>query len=174
VSEIPRSNAVEYGKRGVTEKLLDCTLSDKESRSIFAGRVQPSFAQKRILCVDDNVPSLLLRGKILELQGYIVVLLSCPMQVLSYDLSTVDLAVLDFDMPGMNGKDLLLRMRALRARFPILLLSGSGNTVPPESRVLFSKCLDKGDPVRHLLDCIAGFLQGFKCPEPECGRLLSF
>jgi len=69
VSQLPRNSAVEYGKRCVTEKLLDM-----ESQSIFADPVQPSFAQKRILCVDDNVPELLLRGKILELQGYTVVL----------------------------------------------------------------------------------------------------
>jgi CheY-like chemotaxis protein len=136
-----------------------------KSLSIFADPVQPSFEQKRILCVDDNVPELWLRGKILELQGYTVVLLSCPMQVLRYDLSTVDLAVLDFDMPGMNGRDLLLRMRALHARFPILLLSGSMYTVSPESRVLFSKCLDNGDPVRHLLDCITGFLDPNEIPD---------
>jgi CheY-like chemotaxis protein len=160
VSQIPRNSAVEYGKRCVTEKFLV-----RESQSIFADPVQPSFAQERILCVDDNVPQLLLRGKILELQGYTVVLLSCPMQVLRYDLSTVDLAILDFDMPGMNGRDLLLRMRSLHARFPILLLSGSVHTVSPESRVLFSKCLDKGDPVRHLLDCIAGFLDPNEIPD---------
>jgi hypothetical protein len=118
MSQIPRNDAVAYGERGVTEKLLGCPLSDRDSQPIFAGRAQPSFVQKRILCVDDNVPELLLRGKILELQGYTVVLLSCPVQVLRYDLSIVDLAVLDFDMPGMNGKDLLLRMRALHARFP--------------------------------------------------------
>src|ERR1700722_4941772 len=99
VSQIPKNSAVEYGKRGATEKLLGCPLSDRESQSIFADPVPPSSAQKRILCVDDNVLELLLRGKILELQGYTVVLRSCPIQVLRYDLSTVDLAVLDFDMP---------------------------------------------------------------------------
>ena len=165
VSQIPRNSAIEYGKRGVTEKLLGCPLSDRESQSIFVDPVQPSFAQKRILCVDDNVPELLLRGKILELQGYTVVLLSCPVQVLRYDFSTVDLAVLDFEMPRMNGRDLLLRMRALHARFPILLLSGSMYTVSPESCVLFSKCLDKGEPVRHLLDCIAGILDPNEIPD---------
>jgi CheY-like chemotaxis protein len=89
------------------------------------------------------------------------------MQVLHYDLSTVDLAVLDFDMPGMNGKDLLLRMRALHTRFPILLLSGTASALSPETRVLFSKCLDKGSAVRHLLDCIAGFLDPNEIP--DCG-----
>ena len=77
----------------------------KEKRAILADRVHPKFAQKRILCVDDNVVELTLRGKILESQGYSVVLLRCPRQALRCDLSAFDLAVLDFDMPGLNGRD---------------------------------------------------------------------
>jgi CheY-like chemotaxis protein len=77
-----------------------------------ADRLQSSLPQKRILYVDDNVPELTLRGKILESQGYSVVLLSCPIQALRHDLSSFDLAILDFEMPGMNGRDLVLRMRA--------------------------------------------------------------
>ena len=120
--------------------------------------MQSQFAQKRILCVDDNVVELTLRGRILESQGYSVVLLSCPIQALRCDLSAFDLAVLDFDMPGLNGRDLFLRMRALHARFPILLLSACASTLCPEDCVLFSRCINKGEPVRHLLDIIAAFL----------------
>jgi DNA-binding response OmpR family regulator len=115
--------------------------------------------------VDDNVLELTLRGKILELQGYAVVLLSCPIQASCCDLSTFDLAVLDFDMPGMNGRNLFLRMRARHARFPILLLSASASTLSPEDRVLFSQCLDKGEPVCHLLDVIAAFLDPNEIPD---------
>src|SRR5258708_38234236 len=127
--------------------------------------MQPEVAQRRILCVDDNVLELTLRGKILELQGYAVVLLSCPIQASCCDLSTFDLAVLDFDMPGMNGRDLFLRMRARHARFPILLLSASASTLSPEDRVLFSQCLDKGEPVCHLLYVIAAFLDPNEIPD---------
>jgi CheY-like chemotaxis protein len=81
------------------------------------------------------------------------------------DLSAFDLAILDFDMPGMNGRDLLLRMRALHARFPILLLSASASTLSSEDAVLFSKCLDKGGPVRYLLDVIAAFLDPNEIPD---------
>jgi CheY-like chemotaxis protein len=130
-----------------------------------ADRVQSSLPQKRILCVDDNVPELTLRGKILESQGYSVVLLSCPIQALRHDLSSFDLAILDFEMPGMNGRDLVLRMRALHDRFPILLLGGSVSSLSPEDRVLFSKCPDKGQPVRHLLDLIAAFLEPNEMPD---------
>jgi CheY-like chemotaxis protein len=127
--------------------------------------MQSKIAQRRILCVDDNVLELTLRGKILELQGYAVVLVSCPRQALRCDLSTFDLAILDFDMPGMNGRELFLRMRAFHARFPILLLSASASTLSPEDGVLFSKCLDKGEPVRHLLDVIAAFLDPNEIPD---------
>ena len=137
----------------------------RRSGAIVADRVQSEFAQKRILCVDDNVVELALRGKILELQGYSVVLLSCPVQALRCDLSAFDLAVLDFDMPGLNGRDLFLRMRALHARFPILLLSACVSTLRPEDCVLFSRCLNKGEPVGYLLDIIAAFLDPNEIPD---------
>jgi CheY-like chemotaxis protein len=84
---------------------------------------------------------------------------------LRYDLSAFDLAILDFEMPGMNGRDLVLRMRALHDRFPILLVSGSVSSLSPEDRVLFFKCLDKGEPVRHLLDLIVAFLDPNEIPD---------
>ena len=130
--------------------------------------VQSTLPRKRILCVDDNVPQLTLLGKILELHGYSVVSLSCPIEALGWDLATFDLAILDFDMPGMNGRDLFLRMRALHARFPILLLSASSSTLSPEDRVLFSQCLDKGEPVCRLLDVIAAFLDPNEIPDFGC------
>ncbi len=156
----------EYGKRESPAKML---LAGQESRgkanSIPAFRVRSSFTQKRVLCVDDDVLELALRGKILELQGYSVTLLSCPLQALRCDLSTFDLAILDFEMPGMNGRELLLRMRALHARFPILLFSAFASSLSPEESSLFSRCLDEGVPVRHLLDVIAIFLDPNEIPD---------
>jgi hypothetical protein len=64
---------------------------NRRSEAILTDRVQSRFAQRRILCVDDNLLELTLRGKILELQGYSVVLLSGPKQALGCDLSTFDL-----------------------------------------------------------------------------------
>jgi CheY-like chemotaxis protein len=74
-------------------------MPERKGDATTADRVQSSLPQKRILCVDDNIPELTLRGKILESQGYSVVLLSRSMQALHYDLSTFDLAILDFEMP---------------------------------------------------------------------------
>jgi CheY-like chemotaxis protein len=156
----------EYGKRELPgQMLLACQESRERSNSFPASRVRSSFTQKRVLCVDDDVMELALRGKILELQGYSVVLQSCPLQALRCDLSTFDLAILDFEMPGMNGRELLLRMKALHARFPILLFSASASGLSHEESILFSRCLDKGVPVRHLLEVIASFLDPNEIPD---------
>lgn len=156
----------ENGKRELPETML---LAYHESRgksnSIPASRVRSSFKQRRVLCVDDDVLGLALRGKILELEGYSVTLLSCPLQASRCDLSAFDLAILDFAMPGMNGRELLLHMRALHVRFPILLFSASASSLPPEESILFSRCLDKCVPVRHLLDVIAAFLDPDEIPD---------
>jgi hypothetical protein len=77
-------------------------------------------------------------------------------------------------MPGMIGRDLFLRIRALHTRFPILLLSASASTLCPDDCVLFYKCLDKGEPVRRLLDLIAAFLDPNEISDvwPLMGRAL--
>src|ERR1700744_2611070 len=105
----------------------------------------------RILCVDDEIIGTRLRGEILREHGYSVALYHCPFESLHCDLSVFDLAILDFQMPGLNGRELFLRMRALGARFPIILLTACMDALSYEERVLFTRCLDKGMPVERLL-----------------------
>lgn len=120
----------------------------------------------RLLCVDDDILGAEIRGQILESEGYSVVLKHCPLDALTCDFSIFDLAVVDFEMPKMNGRELLLRMRAMGASFPIILLSGLSPFLSFDDRVLFSRCLDKGEPVHRLLDTISNFLD----PSiPDCG-----
>ncbi len=113
----------------------------------------------RILCVDDDLDCLRLRQAILEGAGYTMIVIDRPETALGLDLSVIDLAILDYDMPEMNGRDLLLRMRAARATCPILLLSGSAGTLPQEVRVLFSTCIEKGEPVQKMLGVIETYLR---------------
>src|SRR5580698_7798406 len=73
----------------------------------------PSSAQAhkhRILCVDDEIIGSEIRGEILRERGYSVGLYHYPLEVLRCDLSLFDLAILDYEMPGLNGLELLLRM----------------------------------------------------------------
>src|SRR5215813_7925695 len=76
-----------------------------------------------ILCVDDEIAGTRIRGQILEEHGYSVVLYHDPRAALACNLSMFALAVIDFQMPELNGRELFLRLRALGARFPIVLLA---------------------------------------------------
>jgi CheY-like chemotaxis protein len=133
-------------------------------------QIKTSAAQirkHRILCVDDDIVGTSLRGNILEGHGYTVVLYHCPLATLRCDLSMFDLAVVDFQMPGLNGRELFLRMRALGARFPIVLLTGCVDALSCDDRVLFARCLDKGRPIECLLETIAEFLEPNQIPDFE-------
>lgn len=110
-----------------------------------------------ILCVDDDVTSLHLRRTILEREGYTVIAVDRPVKALQQDLHRIDVAVLDYDMPEMNGRNLLLKMRAARATCPIVLVSGCVSLLPWESRVLFSACIEKCRPIGDLLQIIEAY-----------------
>jgi DNA-binding response OmpR family regulator len=84
-----------------------------------------------------------------------------------YDVSKFRLAILDFDMPVLNGFQLLLRPRAARATFPIVLLSAMTRDLPNDMRIVFSSCLDKGEPIHLLLNTVRSYLTPI--PDPlEC------
>lgn len=118
-----------------------------------------------ILCVDDEVVGTRLRREILEEHGYSVTLHHCPLLALNCDLSIFDLAVIDFQMPNLNGKELFLRMRASGARFPIILLAGCVDALSYDDQILFARCIDKGRPTTHLLETIAEFLDQNQIPD---------
>jgi CheY-like chemotaxis protein len=111
-----------------------------------------------ILCVDDDLIGLETRAAVLEYEGYSVTSVNCPLAALEQDVSKFHLAVLDFEMPLLNGYQLLLRLRAAHASFPIVLLSGMSWDLPSDVRKLFSSCLDKGAPIQQLLDTVRCFL----------------
>jgi CheY-like chemotaxis protein len=121
--------------------------------------------KQRILCVDDDVLGTTMRAEMLRDHGFSVVVFHSPLEVTRCDLSTFSLAVLDFEMPGMNGRELLLRIRAMGARFPIVLLTGHLAGLSREDCVLFSRCIDKSMPIHYLLDTIEEFLDPNQVPD---------
>jgi hypothetical protein len=56
-------------------------------------------------------------------------------------------------------------MRALGARFPIVLLTGCLDALSHDDCVLFSRCIDKGRPISYLLETIAEFLDPNQSPD---------
>jgi CheY-like chemotaxis protein len=123
------------------------------------------ISRRRILCVDDEIIGTEMLGEILKEHGYEVALYHCPFAALRCDVSIFELAILDFQMPGLNGRELLLRLRALGARFPIVLLTGCLAALSHEDRVLFARCFDKSMPIHCLLETIAQFLDPSQPPD---------
>ena len=120
-----------------------------------------------ILCVDDDHIGLGLRSALLEDEAYFVTAVSCTFMALEYDVSRFHLAILDFDMPGLTGFQLLLRLRAAHASFPIVLLSSMSRELPNDMSIQFSSCLDKGEPIPILLNTIRSYVAPI--PDlPEC------
>jgi CheY-like chemotaxis protein len=124
----------------------------------------------RILCVDDDVLGTTMRAEILEEHGYSVLVFYSPLEATRCDLCTFNLAILDFEMPVLNGRELLLRIRGMGVRFPILLLTGCLETLSHEDRILFARCIDKSMPMHYVLDTIAELLDQDQVPDYGSGQ----
>ena len=82
--------------------------------------------RKTILCVDDNEQSLSVRKFMLETRGYrVLTALNGEQALETYQQGGIDLVLSDLIMPGMDGNELIHRMKALQADVPMILMSGS-------------------------------------------------
>ena len=82
--------------------------------------------RKTILCVDDNEQCLSVRKFMLETRGYKVLTALSGQQALEmYQLGGIDLVLSDLIMPGMDGNELIHRMKAIQCDVPMILMSGS-------------------------------------------------
>jgi CheY-like chemotaxis protein len=80
----------------------------------------------RILCVDDSEAPLLLRGHILEMNGYDVETSSSAVKTAHlFTGSEFDLAILDYEMAGMSGGQLAARLKRTAPELKVILYTGS-------------------------------------------------
>jgi DNA-binding response OmpR family regulator len=82
-------------------------------------------SQPTVLVVDDDMPILLLMRSVLREFGFSVATASSGEEALSVVRSEKPALVLvDMNMPGMSGLDVIRALRAEFDRLPILILSG--------------------------------------------------
>jgi CheY-like chemotaxis protein len=111
-----------------------------------------------ILCVDDETTGLSVRKMILESQGYRVVTAeNGPDGLAIFSAEPIDLVILDYKMPGMNGDVVAERMKRLKPFIPILMLSAYVD-LPKETLALVDRYLTKGDGPRIMLTAVAELL----------------
>lgn len=82
--------------------------------------------EKIILLADDEEMLRDLLSELLEANGYNVVKVNSGQEALNtLNELKIDLAIIDFNMPGMNGIETITKMREMKFNFPIILSSGS-------------------------------------------------
>lgn len=82
--------------------------------------------KRTILCVDDNEQSLSIRKVMLETRGYRVITCTNAEDALRvFDRGGVELVLSDLVMPGVDGAELIARIKKQSPQTPAILFSGS-------------------------------------------------
>lgn len=81
--------------------------------------------KRTILCVDDNEQSLSIRKVMLETRGYrVVTCVSGEEALKAFDNGGIDLVLTDLIMPGLDGTELIARIKSQSPHTPAILFSG--------------------------------------------------
>jgi DNA-binding response OmpR family regulator len=81
--------------------------------------------KRTILCVDDNEQSLSIRKVMLETRGYRVITCANGDEAMKvFEAGGIDLVLTDLIMPGLDGTELIARIKALSPSTPAILFSG--------------------------------------------------
>lgn len=80
--------------------------------------------KRTILCVDDNEQSLSLHKIMLETRGYRVASFACGEDALArFAKGGVDLVIADMAMPGLDGPQLIAKIKDICPQTPAILIS---------------------------------------------------
>ncbi|MEO6064282.1 MAG: response regulator, partial [Lysobacterales bacterium] len=121
---------------------------------------QPALAGKRVLVVDDNATN----RKLLTLQmarwGMRPQDTESPMQAIGWleEGEGYDLAIVDMQMPEMEGLELVRRLRQHAPPLPLVLFSSLGRREAGDTEGLFSAYLAKPLRQSSLFDTLMGLL----------------
>lgn len=112
-----------------------------------------------ILCVDDDLNTLKLRKLLLEGEGYSVLTAASGSEALRVvtDEHRIDMVLLDYLMPGMNGDELAARLRQMRPKMPLIAVSAVGQ-LPDTLIELVDSHLQKGQDPGVLLSRVSDVL----------------
>ena len=124
--------------------------------------VYPKPPSAVLLCIDDNEGLLRCEKEFLESFGYTV--LTAPSGGKGLELASmypVEVVIVDYVMPEMNGHEVAVEMRRLKPQVPIIMLSAAVD-VPEQTVRVVDALITKDRLASQLLPAIAQ-LQG-------CGR----
>ncbi len=122
----------------------------------------------RLLCIDDNRHGCFARQSVLEEHGYQVVVAHSGKEGLEkFRTEKIDLVIVDYIMPEMNGAEVIRRIRQANPRVPIILHSGYAERLALDEKVgQADAVLQKGPrEIKELLETVRELLRKrFKKP----------
>jgi CheY-like chemotaxis protein len=99
-----------------------------------------------ILCIDDNQDVLSTLGELLQTSGYGTLAALSGVQGILFSLqNSVDLVVLDYEMPGMNGDVVAQAIRRYKPTLPIILFTGIPDDISGSVRQNVNGVVSKTD-----------------------------
>lgn len=135
----------------------------KSSKSNGNGSRTSQNGAALILSVDDEPGILATRQAILECEGYAVLSAADGDQALTYfETRAIDLVLLDYVMPGMNGGAVCREMKKVKPHVPVIMVSA--NLVDGDTLKRVDHFISKGDSPRLLLEKVREHLT-------RCGAL---
>ena len=115
----------------------------------------PKLSSGVVLCIDDNQNVLECEKAFLETFGYTV--LTAPSGIKGLELASIysiDVVIVDYFMPEMNGDEFAAEMRRLSPQAPIIMLSAAVD-VPEQALQLVDAFVAKDRLASQLLPAIA-------------------
>ena len=112
----------------VTSKLQSGTTFDVYIPAFEPPKEKKAEPGEKIILLADDEPMLSeLLAELLETNGYSVIKVSSGKEVLTVltEEIKVDLAIIDYNMPGLSGLETIAEIRKLNFNIPIILSSGS-------------------------------------------------
>jgi CheY-like chemotaxis protein len=129
-------------------------------------KTYPVLLRGIVLCIDDNQDVLECEKAFLESSGYTVLTASSGGKGLEMaSIHSVDVVILDYFMPAMNGQQVAMEMRRLRPQAPIILLT-EGLGVPEQTLNLVDALVPKDSLASQLLPTIAHLRGRGSIPPP--------
>lgn len=129
-------------------------------------------ASRTILCVDADSFGLEVRKLVLESFGYKVLSATSGSGALTHFVRRrVDAVILDYAVEGMRGDELARKLKTLRPRTPVMMLSNM--VYPPQSALPYiDGFATKGDSPQSLMATIEGMLRRPRERERRAQRLI--
>ena len=194
--ELPNANGLELLKRihehPKTKNIpvIVCSVEPEQQKAFMMGAVEyfikpinynylvevlTSYKLRKnsnVLCVDDDIPTLNLVKQAIEQAGFVPIAINISTTVMeTIKDKDVDLAIVDLDMPGLNGFELikLIKSEKRYAKLPIIIYTGKENFQDDLKQIegLFEELLDKRSTnIEDLADTINSMINRYETPPP--------